>query len=125
MPCTGCILIIDDDPDVREVLRHHIEELGCTVAVAVDGVHGLEVLERCPRPCLVLLDVNMPRMDGVGFAQAVRRDDRMSALPIVSMSAGLQCLGPPEVHCHLGKPFGLERLEPQIERFCVEPTRAA
>lgn len=125
MPCIGCILVVDDDPDVREALRDHIEKLGCSVVLAVDGVDGLAVLETCPRPCLVVLDVNMPRMDGGSFARAVRRHAGFSGLPIVSMSAGMRCLGPPEVHCHLDKPFCLDRLEPEIARFCREPSPPA
>jgi len=124
MPCSGCILVIDDDPDIREALSFHMEAMGCTVVAARDGVDALQCLEHCPPPCLVLLDLNMPRMDGETFARAVRAHCDYCKLHIVSMSAGTRRLCPPEVEAHFNKPFDLEVLEPSIGRLCRDGVAA-
>ncbi len=116
--CRGCILVVDDDPDICAALRECIEGMGCSVAIAADGFEGLAELERRPPPCFVLLDLNMPRLDGMGFVECVRAAPSHSDLPIVSMSAGTQELRPPAVHSHLKKPFSIAELEPAIEEFC-------
>jgi CheY-like chemotaxis protein len=121
MGCGGCILVVDDDADICAALRECIEAMGCSVAIAADGFAGLAQLEREPLPCFVLLDLNMPGLDGPGFAGRVRAAPRHSDLPIVSMSAGTQELRPPVVHAHLRKPFQMTELEPAIERFCRLP----
>src|SRR6266702_8392791 len=71
VPCKGCILVVDDDPDLRNALTECFEALGCTVVAAVDGVHAVECLGDSLKPCLALLDLNMPRLDGAGLAAFV------------------------------------------------------
>ena len=119
MPCGGCILVVDDDADIRDALQCCLHDLGCTAVTAVDGLDALERLERGARPCVILLDLNMPRLDGEGFAWQVRRDVRHSTLPIISMSAGAQRLSPPMVQAHLVKPFELDGLASNIHRHCL------
>jgi CheY-like chemotaxis protein len=119
--CNGCILIVDDDPDLRAALTARFEELGCTVVGAADGVHAVECLGDSLKPCLVLLDLNMPRLDGVGLASFIRSHRHHRSLPIVSMSAGTERLSPPVVECHHSKPFDFDGLLPLIERFCQDP----
>jgi CheY-like chemotaxis protein len=120
--CGGCILVVDDDPDIREALTDLLAELGCTAVTAVDGLDALQALERQPWPCLVLLDLNMPRMDGPTFARTVFERER--ALPIVSMSAGAGRLAPPLVREHLEKPFAAGALGPAISEHCRGCPRA-
>jgi CheY-like chemotaxis protein len=122
VPCKGCILVVDDDPAIREALTECFEELGCSVTVAVDGRDALDALERCPPPCFALLDLNMPRLDGEGLARIVRADDcRHRSLPIVTMSAGRDRLSSSIVHSHVEKPFSFEALAPTIEQLCHDP----
>ena len=118
MACDGCILVVDDDADIRAALREHIESLGCSVVVAVDGVDALECLGGCAAPCLVLLDLNMPRLDGEGFARRVRDHACHCGLPIASMTAERQRVRPENTQAHLDKPFDLADLEAIIRRFC-------
>ncbi|HEX9288764.1 MAG TPA: response regulator [Anaeromyxobacteraceae bacterium] len=118
MSCFGYVLIVDDDPDVRAALGEFIDALGCTTALACDGVEAIARLDSGHRPCLVLLDLNMPRLDGEGFAEHVRREAVLSDLPIISMSAGSHVLRPPLVHTHLTKPFAFHDLVTAVERFC-------
>jgi CheY-like chemotaxis protein len=122
--CRGCILVVDDDPDIRDALTLGVESLGCTAVVAVDGADAFQRLEHCPPPCLVLLDLNMPRMDGQTFARVARDNPGCRRLKIVSMSASCHRLSPPEVEAHLAKPFDLGLLEPTIARFCADRSAA-
>lgn len=119
VPCKGCILVVEDDPSIREALTSCFEDLGCTAVGAADGLEALDCLKRTPRPCFILLDLNMPRLDGHGFARLLCQDARHS--PIISMTAGRDRLRPSMVHSHVEKPFAFEVLAPSIERLCQDP----
>jgi len=123
MACECCVLVVDDDPCLRQALAEALEALGCKAELAADGREALERLDHLPRPCLVLLDLNMPRLDGASFARIVRQDPRRRSLPIVTMSADRRRLAHPGVDTHLEKPFSFEELAPTVSRFC--PRRSA
>jgi CheY-like chemotaxis protein len=118
MSCRGCILVVEDEPDLAEVLRDHIESLGCAVVVARDGVGAFETLGRSVAPCLILSDLGMPNLDGVGLLRRVRDHARHRSLPVVSMSAEPSRERPPGVEAHLDKPFALTDIDPIIARLC-------
>lgn len=82
------VLIVEDDSDLRSVLAQLLEHHGWEPHVAGDGIEGLEALRRC-RPSLIVLDIGMPRMDGVAFRDAQRRipDQRLAGVPVVVVSA--------------------------------------
>jgi len=125
MACESCVLVVDDDPCLRQALAEALEALGCTAELAADGREALERLDHLPRPCLILLDLNMPRLDGASFARIVRQDPRRRALPIVSMSADRRRLVHLGVDTHLVKPFSLEELAPTVSRFCPKGSALA
>jgi CheY-like chemotaxis protein len=77
--------VIDDDPDCREVFQRPLEALGLRVAVAADGVEGLEQSERW-YPDAVFCDVAMPGMDGLEFATRMRADGRFRGVPLVAVT---------------------------------------
>jgi two-component system response regulator MtrA len=77
------ILLVEDDPSIREVTALGLRAAGFTVATAADGVEGLERW-RADRPDLVLLDVMLPRMDGLEVCRAIRRE---ATTPIVMLTA--------------------------------------
>ena len=77
------ILLVEDDPSIREVTALGLRAAGFTVATAVDGVEGLERW-RGERPDLVLLDVMLPRLDGLEVCRAIRRE---ATTPIVMLTA--------------------------------------
>lgn len=81
------ILVVDDEPDIAELLQTVLEEEGHQVIVAGNGREGLtRVMEG--RPDLILCDVMMPLMDGVGLCRAVQADPATRDIPLVFMSAG-------------------------------------
>ncbi len=83
----GLVLVVDDDPQVRAMVRHTIEEAGLHAAEAANGAAALEWLEAHHLPALVLLDLMMPEMDGFEFLARVRADKRFADLPIVVLTA--------------------------------------
>ncbi len=81
------ILIIDDDADTRSLLGAALTEQGFIVYAARDGRHAFQILERISPPALILLDYNMPVMNGKQFLAAKRSDARWQAIPVVVLSA--------------------------------------
>ncbi len=98
-----------------------LQELGCSCVESVDGLEALEKLDQSPRPCVVLMDLMMPRLDGEACARKIRGSERHNDVPIVSMSAGPQQLWPPTVHRHLAKPFDLREMSQIIRELCPVP----
>ena len=81
------ILLIDDDPDVRTLLRDFLSGEGFAVSTAREGQQALHMLERMLPPDLILLDYKMPVMDGKQFLAATRRIPRLQPIPIIILSA--------------------------------------
>ena len=81
------VLLVEDTATFRAVVALKLRMSGVAVACAGNGQEALEALESS-RPDLVLFDVAMPVLDGVGLLRAIRADDRWKALPAIAMSAG-------------------------------------
>ncbi|MDO5528116.1 MAG: response regulator [Paracoccus sp. (in: a-proteobacteria)] len=79
------ILAVDDSRTIRDMLRITLTGAGMRVTTANDGQHGLEVLEEL-RPDAIISDVNMPRLDGFGFIESVRRIEHLRATPILMLT---------------------------------------
>ena len=81
------VLTVDDSRTMREMLRLALADVGFRVIQAEDGIHGLEVLQSAPeRPQVIVTDINMPRMDGFGFIEEVRGDQRYRGIPILVLT---------------------------------------
>lgn len=81
------ILAVDDSRTIRDMLNLTLNQAGFTTHLADDGVHGIEVLEAMsPEPDAIITDINMPRMDGFGFIEAVRKIDKYRAVPILVLT---------------------------------------
>ncbi|MGE0707983.1 MAG: chemotaxis protein CheW [Planctomycetota bacterium] len=79
------VLVVDDSIVSRQRLGRAMEALGFEVFVAVDGVDALGLLERV-RPLLIVTDIEMPRLDGLGLARRIRAHRELSAVPLVVVS---------------------------------------
>lgn len=79
------ILTVDDSRMMREMLLMVLQRAGFNVVQAEDGQHGLEVLPDA-KPDVIITDINMPRLDGYGFIESVRKDERYRATPIIVLS---------------------------------------
>ncbi len=85
-PQPGPVLVVEDDPDTREILRRLLEKEGCQVIAAENGRVALERLAES-QPMLILLDLMMPEMDGFQFIDRVRQHENWRTIPIVVVTA--------------------------------------
>ncbi len=80
------IVLVDDEPNIRETVAFILEAEGFEVRTANDGIAGLEMVRR-HRPKVVLLDVMMPRMDGYEVCRAIREDAELSEVFVLVLTA--------------------------------------
>lgn len=85
MTMAKTVLTVDDSRTMRDMLRLALSQAGYRVVQAVDGVHGLEVLQG-ETPDVIVTDINMPRMDGFGFIEGVRQSGLHRATPILVLT---------------------------------------
>lgn len=80
------ILVVEDDPTIRELVRLHLASANHEVITAVDGLQGLQ-LAVSKRPDIIISDVQMPNMDGFGMLAAVRANDQTASIPVIFLTA--------------------------------------
>ena len=80
------VLIVEDEPDIRELVVHHLKREGYQVSVAASGEEALRQVQASP-PDLVLLDLMMPAMNGLEVCRRLRQDPVTASLPIVMLTA--------------------------------------
>jgi two-component system, chemotaxis family, chemotaxis protein CheY len=80
------ILVVEDHVDAREMLRLLLSDQGYTVFVAEDGMEALELM-RVERPDLIITDIEMPNLDGVGLIKTLRGHQEWNSIPVVVLSA--------------------------------------
>ncbi len=117
------ILVVDDDPIIRESISELLDLEGYHIQTATNGLEALQMLERGMTPCVVLLDMRMPVMDGWGFARALK--ERGLHLPVVVMSAAQSARSwAAEIHADgfVAKPFGADELLRSVGKACLCPT---
>jgi CheY-like chemotaxis protein len=110
-----CILIVEDDADIRESLAEAMSDGGIEVVVAADGVDALERLHRGARPAVILLDLRLPRLGGQEFLAELRADSRFEHVPVITMTAGTSRAEGDEIVARLRKPFDLHDLRQIVE----------
>ncbi len=111
------VLVVDDDPDIREALQDILVDAGYNVVLAHHGGMALDVLGNISRPCLVLLDLMMPVMDGAQFLHQFRQQPHYSTVPVVICTAsGRDVL--PGSQGLLHKPFEMDALLETVATLC-------
>jgi CheY-like chemotaxis protein len=115
------VLIVDDDPDICEVLVMILQANGYQAVAAADGAEALAKLRgECPHPCVILLDLMMPGMNGAQFRAEQMTDPALATIPVVVLSGdgrtsekastiGLEWLQ---------KPVDFDALLATVRRFC-------
>jgi len=115
------ILIVEDDPDLRTILRLQLLSQGWEVVEAVNGAEGFEVVKRDIPDC-VILDLMMPVMDGFGFLKRARSLMDLQDVPILILTAsedernklkGFQY----QADSYMSKPYDLEELTVEVQRL--------
>ncbi len=86
MPRLPIILVVDDEPDVRDMLQEALTDMGCEVLTAASGREALQAMER-GAPDLVITDVHMRGMSGVELCAAIKADPRLQLIPVVILTA--------------------------------------
>lgn len=114
-----CVLIVEDDEDVRGFMEVLIQAAGYDTCSAGNGKEGLEVL-RDQHPCVVLLDLMMPVMDGFQFRARQLQDPEIADVPVVCVSAVYDRI---QVNKRLGlpclpKPIDPDALIAEVVRLC-------
>jgi CheY-like chemotaxis protein len=118
------ILVIDDEPAIRHILRVTLETFGHEVIFAEDGLRGIGVARR-QHPELILLDLMMPVMDGVSVLDFLAADDKTSGIPVIVLSAvsfgeqrtRVEQAGAARV---LSKPFDPDELAAEVDDVLAE-----
>jgi two-component system response regulator MprA len=113
--------VVEDNLDTRQAIELVLELEGYSVQGAEDGQEALACARSLPRPCLILLDVNMPRMDGAAFRREQLADPRLREIPVVVLSALPRhhpMLGPLADVEMFQKPIDADKLIALVERHC-------
>lgn len=118
------VLVADDDEAIRETIRYILEESGYSVREAADGVEALAILRRSPRPRVVLLDLMMPRLDGVSVLRAVTSDPELAhqhrfilvSANLATFASSLSALLSQTDAEVLAKPFDIDALLDSVNR---------
>lgn len=115
------VLVVDDDKSVREMFRRSLLLAGFDVAVASGGAQGLQMLGADADVGLVMLDLDMPQVDGRRFRDAQRADPRLAAIPTVIVT-GTPITGrirdALQATDYLAKPVGRTLLLSVVEKYC-------
>jgi CheY-like chemotaxis protein len=113
------VLVVDDDPAIREFVGELLQDEGYEVRLATDGEEALQLLEAWPAN-LIILDLMMPRMDGWAFRRQQRTRLDLVHIPVIIMSASREIdimAEELEASTILPKPFDLEALLTETERL--------
>ena len=110
------VLIVDDDPDIRESLRDAFEDEGYVVRCVGNGSEGLDAMRKFGPPCAVVMDLVMPVMDGNELYAQMQADQNLAGIPVV-ISTSDPSRAPSGVLI-MKKPIDLRWLLSTVEKLC-------
>jgi CheY-like chemotaxis protein len=118
VPCS-CILVVEDDKEIRESLKDVLEFEGYQTLTASNGKEAIDSLKLAPNPCLILLDLMMPVMNGWEFLKYRREFDTLATIPVaVVTAAGDGKTHGIEAQAIIKKPIDLDLLLKWVSQFC-------
>ncbi len=116
---TATVFVVEDDADTREMIGRFLGFEGYHVETAGNGKQALERLGVVPEPCVILLDLMMPVMDGWQFRREQLQDETFSKIPVIVVSAaGREGLERIDADAYLPKPVDLEVLLQRVKEYC-------
>jgi two-component system response regulator MprA len=125
----GYVLVVDDDSDILASIGMVLESVGQPASYATDGADALRLLRANARlPCVILLDVMMPGMNGLEFRAEQAKDPRLAGIPVVILSGDANIAAKAKSSGAAGwlqKPVDLELLLDTIDRYCGPPPARA
>jgi len=114
------ILVIDDEPIIREVMIFRLESMGYDVFFAEDGQEGLDAV-KAKKPDLVLLDLKMPTLNGDEVAKHIKSNDEIKNIPVILITASVDSVTEIVSECgaddYLIKPFDSDVFEEKVRNF--------
>lgn len=123
-PVRPLVLLADDSMSVRRLAQHLLQSNGYRVITAADGLEALALLEQEELPAMLLVDVEMPDMDGMELLRRLRADERCKRLPVVMLTA--HAAGPISqkaitlgAQAYLTKPYAPNELLAQVRRYAA------
>lgn len=123
-PVRPLVLLADDSMSVRRLAQHLLQSNGYRVITAADGLEALALLEQEDPPAMLLVDVEMPDMDGMELLRRLRADERYKRLPVVMLTA--HAAGPISqkaialgAQAYLTKPYAPNELLAQVRRYAT------
>lgn len=117
MSCQS-ILIVEDEQDIRDSLKMLLELEGYSVFTAENGKEGLKILKSLQGPCLILLDLLMPVMNGMEFLEAKKHEDAIAQIPVCVVSGVASDPHLKNTAGFIKKPIDLEILLKFIKNYC-------
>jgi CheY-like chemotaxis protein len=127
--CSKLVMVVEDDRDVRDTLVEVLEDAEYKPVAASNGRDALDQLRaNHVKPCLILLDIMMPVMDGLQFRAVQRQDPTLQEIPVVVLTAHAsvqQMAKELSVAEFLKKPVRLETLLAAVERYCGDEPPAS
>jgi CheY-like chemotaxis protein len=122
LPCPKTVAIIEDDVGIRETIAEVLKDEGYEVMAADHGQDALDQLNsRSDIPCVILLDLMMPVMDGWAFREAQKRHPTLGKVPVIVMTADARAKDKASLlgaQAHMGKPVDLDQLLLAIQQYC-------
>lgn len=119
--CSRSVLLVEDDARIRHSLQLALEAEGYNVTVAINGKDALDVLISPEKPCVVLLDMMMPVMNGREFLDIMKEDSELAEIPVIILSAIAEKVIAKGAAAVIKKPFELTHVLNTIENFCQPP----
>jgi CheY-like chemotaxis protein len=123
MDCQS-VLVVEDDEGIRNTLRFAIECEGFQVYAAENGKEALEILREIPKPCIILLDLMMPVMNGWEFFEAAQKSEAFATIPVVLVTAFGERAEAIQSKGILKKPVDLNLLFKTIRRWCSDEAQS-
>ena len=117
------VLVVEDDPDIRDIVQDLLESEGYDVIPASHGKQALEFLwgvKKTAKPDLVILDMMMPLVDGRQVLEAMQGDPELASIPVLVISAVVR-EKPAGAAAFLRKPVSLEKLFETVRTFVNRP----
>jgi len=113
-------LVVDDSNTIRIILTAYLKKLGFDVTVAINGREALDRLRGMAKADIVLVDWNMPEMDGLSFVRAVRADNEYAAVPLMMVTTNVELCNVAEAldagaNEYMMKPFTMDILRAKLE----------
>lgn len=112
------VLVVDDEPDVREILRLEFQDHGWMAHTAASGPEAIQMLGSMPRPHVILLDIRMPEMSGFEVLRALKASASTAAAPVIILSCISSILTFEGAAAVVPKPFDFDRLMRVVSTVC-------